>query len=223
MTTADASDYEKKPARYFGGCRADYVDALPDNNQATILEIGCAYGHTGALALERGKCGRYIGVELSPTAAEEARGRLTEVLVGNIETLELPFPEQHFDALILSEILEHLVDPWGVMKRLAPLVKPGGLVFASSPNISHYSVIKELVFGHWTLTDSGVMDRTHLRWFTPELYASLFEEAGFRVEEVRPVVPFAPRTRFLNALTGYRFNHLFMRQISIRARRQAKG
>lgn len=215
MALAPVMDYETKPSSYFEGCRADYVDALPATPEAAILEIGCASGGTGALALERGKCATYVGVELNPAAAEIAGHKLTQVLTGNVEEMELPFKPASFDALIVSEVLEHLIDPWKVMQRLAPLVKPGGLVFASSPNISHYSVILRLLQGRWELTDKGVMDRTHLRWFTPALFADLFEQAGFQVTEVRPVTPFAGRTRTLNRLTGNRLRHLFMRQISI--------
>jgi len=220
MNSPTAGYYEEKPEYYFGGCRHDYVDCLPENPNASILEIGCAHGNTGALALTLGKCGQYVGVEISPTVAEIAREKLTDVLVGNIEEIELPFAPASFDALIISEVLEHLIDPWKVVQKLSPFIKPGGAVFASSPNISHYSVIKELIHGRWELAEDGAMDRTHLRWFTPSLYADLFEQAGFSVEEVRPVTPFGSRTRFINQMTGNRFRHLFMRQISIRGRKQ---
>lgn len=220
MTLSKVMDYKTKPASYFEGCREDYVAALPGAPGAAILEIGCASGGTGALALERGKCGTYVGVELNPAVAEIAQGKLTRVITGNIEEIDLPFEPGSFDALIVSEVLEHLVDPWAVMQKLAGLVRPGGLVFASSPNISHYSVILRLLQGRWELTDRGVMDRTHLRWFTPALFADLFGQAGFEVTEIRPVTPFAGRTRQLNRLTGNRFRHLFMRQISIAGRRR---
>lgn len=212
--------YDAKPDAYFAGCRADFVAALPDNPQAAVLEIGCAAGRTGELALTRGKCGRYVGVELSAKVADTARPRLSEVLVGNVEHMDLPFAAASFDALILSEVLEHLVDPWATLERLAPLVRPGGLVLASSPNISHYSVIARLLRGRWDLADRGVMDRTHLRWFTPHLFAEMFERAGFAVEDLSPVTAFAPRTRALLRLSGGRGRHLFMRQISLRGRRR---
>ena len=105
--------------------RDDYVAALPDDPEASILEIGCSNGATGALALARGKCRRYCGVELFPEPAAAARERLTEVVEGDVEQLELPWPAQSFDALILSEVLEHLRDPWAVLERLRPLLRPG--------------------------------------------------------------------------------------------------
>lgn len=220
MIASPIMDYQSKPSSYFEGCRADYVAELDNNPKAEILEIGCAGGSTGALALEKGKCNRYVGVELNPDIAKQASARLTDVIVGNVETIELPFSPSTFDAIIVSEVLEHLIDPWSVVERLALLVKPSGIIFASSPNISHYSVILRLLQGQWKLEDRGVMDRTHLRWFTPTLYSQVFEQAGFEVEEIRPVTPFSSRTRFINWITSDRTRHLFMRQISIKARRK---
>ena len=136
--------------------------------------------------------------------------------------MPLPFAPASFDALIISEVLEHLVDPWAVLARLAPLVRSGGLIFASSPNISHHKVIRSLLRGRWDLADQGVMDRTHLRWFTPATYAGMFEGAGFVVEEVRPVRPFGWKPRLFNRLTGGRWQHLFMSQTSIRGRKSSE-
>jgi 2-polyprenyl-3-methyl-5-hydroxy-6-metoxy-1,4-benzoquinol methylase len=216
VKTDSIVDYKSKPESYFQGCREDYVTALPDNPGASILEVGCAYGATGQLALERGKCSRYVGIDINPDVSDIAGERLSEVIIGNVEEMSIDFQSNSFDALILSEVLEHLVDPWAVVKSLGTFVKPGGLVLASSPNISHYSVILNLLKGQWRLTDKGVMDRTHLRWFVPELYCELFERAGFAIDDVGPIVPFGHRTRILNAVTGNKFKHCFMRQISIR-------
>ena len=87
------------------------------------------------------------------------------------------------------------VDPWAALARLSPLVKSGGVALASSPNVSHYSIVANLARGRFELTDFGAMDRTHMRWFTPATYRALFEGAGFAVEETVPVTAFAPRTR----------------------------
>lgn len=216
---AGTAAYLAKDGSYFQGVRADYIEALPDAPGATILEIGCAEGQTGALALARGKCARYIGVELHAPSAEVAATRLSEVHVGNIEEMRLDIAPASLDAIIVSEVFEHLVDPWAVVGRLAPLLRPGGLFFASSPNIGHHRVIRSLIAGRWELANEGVMDRTHLRWFTPAAYAAMFEGAGLKVEEVRPVRPFGWKPRLFNALTGGRWQHLFMTQTSVRARK----
>lgn len=217
--SAVAAFYDTKPDSYFSGARVDFVEALPADPKAAILEIGCGNGTTGALALSAAKCATYCGVELSPRAAGGARKRLTEVVVGNIEEIALDWPAATFDALILSEVLEHLVDPWQVMKRLAPLVRPGGLVLVSSPNIAHYSIVLQLLAGRWDLTDRGAMDRTHLRWFTPRTYADLINTSGFKVDTIRPMVPFSPHVRCLTRLFAGSIDHLFMRQIVIHGRK----
>jgi 2-polyprenyl-3-methyl-5-hydroxy-6-metoxy-1,4-benzoquinol methylase len=215
MDSTSSDGYQAKPPSYFSGVRADYVGALPVSSSAAILELGCARGGTGRLALQSGKCGRYVGIEMHPEAAEEARKHLTEVLVGDVERLEFPWPAQSFDVLILSEVLEHLVDPWAVLARLAVLLKPGAVVMASSPNISHYRIVLGLLQGRWELEERGAMDRTHLRWFTPASFRQMFEEAGFAVTSVEPLSAPGRKARILNALTGNRFRHLFMTQINL--------
>lgn len=207
--------YAVKPASYFSKARTDFVDRLARDSSASILEVGCGTGATGALALSEGCCGRYVGIELFEQAADEAREVLSEVITGNVEVLTFDWQPASFDAVIFSEVLEHLVDPGQVLKNLARFVRPGGMLLASSPNISHWRVIRELIMGRFRLQDQGVFDRTHLRWFTPESFANLIEDAGFVVEEVGPVTAFSSRTELISRLTGGRFDHLFMTQVAI--------
>lgn len=211
--------YLSKDDEYFSGARSDYVASLPSNPAAKVLEVGCGNGGTGALALVEGKCGSYCGVELFEEAADKAREKIDEVVLGNVEEIKLPWGPDTFDALILSEVLEHLVDPWTTLRNLRPYLKPGALVFASSPNVSHYRVIKMLILGEWSLADRGVMDRTHLRWFTPNTYRNLFVSCGYAVDSVQELVPLGLLARVVNALTLGRFKHLFIRQISLKAHR----
>ncbi len=213
-------DYGRKAEAYFAGARSDFVARLNTGPSSSILEIGCGSGDTGALALAGGKAGRYVGVELFEQAATVARRRLSEVIVGDVERMALSFEPGSFDALILSEVLEHLVDPWLVMRRLAPFVKRGGTVLASSPNVAHWRVVRELLRGRFELADQGVFDRTHMRWFTPQTFRAMFEGAGFAVDEVGPVTSFSARTRAISSLTGGRFDHLFMVQIALAGHRR---
>lgn len=212
--------YAAKSASYFSNARADFVDRLPRDPSARILEIGCGTGATGALALSEGRAGNYVGVELFEAAANEAREVLSDVITGNVESLDFSWQPASFDALILSEVLEHLVEPGEVLKKLARFVRPGGMVLASSPNISHWRVIRELVRGKFELADQGVFDRTHLRWFTPQSFAQMFEDAGFRSDDIGPVTAFSPRTELISRLTAGRFDHLFMTQIAFQGTRR---
>ena len=181
-----AEDYRAKDASYFSNARVDYIGLLPADPEASILELGCGNGATGALALAEGKCGRYVGIELFEPMARQARDVLTEVHVGDVEKMSLPYAPGTFDALILSEVMEHLVDPYTTLAKLTDLLKPGALVFASSPNIGHWRNVVGLALGRFEYTDVGMMDRTHLRWYTPDSFARMFEDAGVTVERLAP-------------------------------------
>jgi 2-polyprenyl-3-methyl-5-hydroxy-6-metoxy-1,4-benzoquinol methylase len=215
----DERGYGAKPPGYFEGVREDYIAELPVNPQVRILEIGCGDGGTGYLALKERKCGEYCGVELLSSAAERAKERISEVVVGDVEEIALPWSSSSFDVLILSEVLEHLVDPWAVLKKLWPLLKPGAIVFASSPNVSNHRVIRMLIRGDWNLTDMGRMDKTHLRWFTPRSYAALFTSCGYVVDSVSQVGTLSLKAKVLSKLSFGRFHHLFISQVNLRAHR----
>jgi 2-polyprenyl-3-methyl-5-hydroxy-6-metoxy-1,4-benzoquinol methylase len=215
--------YSAKDAGYFSGVRSDILEELPRDPAARILEIGCGTGATGETALATGRAGFYRGVEFDPESAQRARSVLTDVVFANVETIDPALIADSYDVLILSEVLEHLIDPWGVMKALAPFVKPGGRVYASSPNISHHKVIRSLLSGRFDYEVSGVMDRTHVRWFTPATYRAMFEEAGFQTLSVGPVAPYPRKARLINRLSGGRLAHLFQVQIMYKGRKAGPG
>ena len=96
----------------------------------------------------------------------------------------------------------------------AGLLKPGGVILASSPNVSHYRIIAQLLRGRFEYADVGPMDRTHLRWFTPVSYAQMFEDAGFATRHVGPMTPAGRKTKLLRAASlGLLPASLFMRQV----------
>lgn len=215
-----AADYASKSSDYYNNARRDIVAALPDDPTASILELGCGTGDTGALASRKGKCGRYVGIEMFEPAALQARNVLTAVHVGDVSTVELPYAPETFDALVMSEVLEHLVDPDSVLERLLSLIKPGGLVFASSPNVAHWRLVRNLVFGRFDYEAAGVMDRTHLRWFTPTSYAAMFERAGVAVERLEKLGQ-EQRAPLYDRVVPSRLRHLFWTQINLVGRKRA--
>jgi len=207
--------YNDKSEGYFAGVRRDFLDLLPQTGSARVLEIGCGAGETGAAAIAENRCEHYVGVELAPQAASVARTRLTEIIEGDVEHLEFPWPDGHFDAVLMSEVLEHLVDPWSVVTRLSAKLKPGALVVASSPNVAQMAIVRGLLANRWELTETGVMDRTHLRWFTQDSYRKMFEDAGVQVQSVSPMAKPGNISRLFNAITLNRLRHLTVRQICI--------
>jgi 2-polyprenyl-3-methyl-5-hydroxy-6-metoxy-1,4-benzoquinol methylase len=213
-----ASGYADKPEDYFSGARTDIVDSLSSDNSRGILELGCGEGVLGAYARASGKCGLYVGIEFSPAAAAVARGRVDELYCVDVEEFDPPFKEGFFDVLIANEVLEHLVDPWRIVKQYRRYLKDGAMVFASCPNVAHRATIGMLLRGDWSLEDSGRMDRTHLRWFTPKTFREMFELAGYEVTKVKALVEPGSRAKVFNALTGGKLAHLTVSQIALEAR-----
>ncbi len=161
------SAYAAKAAEYYVGARLDFVERLPRGpvgiDPRDRMRIGGDRRHrarAGPMCAVRRR-----GAHARACGAREAR--LSRVLVGDIEQMHLEFEPSEFDALILSEVLEHLREPGLLVERLAPLIRPGGVVLASSPNVSSWRVILTLLRGAFPAADRGVFDRTHLRWFTP--------------------------------------------------------
>lgn len=214
------SEYGHKPSGYFTGARKPFVDDLPANPNARLLEIGCGNGDTAAYALATGKCGWCAGVELCIEPAAEAAGRLHAVHVGDIEELQLPYPPNHFDVLIMSEVLEHLRNPWVTLRNLHPLLASGAWVLSGSPNAAHHSVLRMLMRGRWDYAPVGIMDQTHLRWFTPATYREMFEACGYEIVSVGPASPLRPKARWFNHLTCGGLQHLLHSQICLKARRK---
>lgn len=194
-------EYDSKPQRYYGIPRREMLAFIPDG-VSSVLEIGCGTGAFGALVKQQRGC-RYTGVELMSQAAELARSQLDEVIVANIEQTPLPFPQQSFDCLVCNDVLEHLVDPWAALRTLTGFLRPGGYIVISLPNVRFSEVVKNLVVRkRWEYENEGVLDRTHLRFFTESSVRTLVESANVEVLQLRGInaIKYAWRLRILNAM-----------------------
>jgi SAM-dependent methyltransferase len=151
-----------------------------------ILDVGCGAGGLGAALKRRGPV-EVIGVEADPDAAHAAAQVLDRVHVGDIEGLDLPYGPDTFDCIVVADILEHLRDPWVALKRLGPLLARRGRLVASLPNVRHWTVLRGLLEGEWTYLPAGILDRSHLRFFTRTSGRALLEAAGLTVVEIHPL------------------------------------
>jgi SAM-dependent methyltransferase len=221
LMPVSAQEYSAKNSEYFGAVRTDVLGLLPTRMER-VLEIGCGSGDTLAYLKAIGRCSWAAGVELFPTAAAHARERLDRVYEGNVETMPLELEPGSIDAVLCLDVLEHLFDPWAVVRKLDPLLKPGGVLIASIPNVRHLKVLAPLIFrGRWDYGDSGLLDRTHLRFFVRDTAIDLLECSGLKVDAVEangPLVPGAPLT-LLNKLTLSVFQGFLDFQYLIRARK----
>lgn len=218
-TTGNIDDaYRDKEERYFKGVRQEIIPLVPQGVE-NILEIGCGTGSTLRYLKEAELCRWTAGVELFAGAAAEAKENIDLALQGNIEQMELPFQAEQFDVILCLDVLEHLVDPWAVVKRLDGLLKPGGSIIASIPNVRFYKVPLQLLFkGKWEYKDEGILDRTHLRFFTFNSARDLLEVSGLKVDKVlfRGMEKGGPRYRS-NMLTLGLLTHLMTEQYLMRA------
>lgn len=175
-------DYTDKPETYFGNPREDIAPLLPDHAEH-VLEIGCGSGPTLGWLKRTGRCRVAVGLELFESAATIARTHADEVIVGNAEQIiETSFEPASFDLVLCLDVLEHMVDPWAFVTQLERILKPGGLLVCSIPNVRHVSVLMPLISaGRWTYGPSGILDRTHLRFFTLETALELVSTRQLRV------------------------------------------
>jgi 2-polyprenyl-3-methyl-5-hydroxy-6-metoxy-1,4-benzoquinol methylase len=158
----------------------------PQEEPLRILEVGCACGATLLGIKNRYPQADLHGIELNRNAASVA-ALIADVTDQDIEKLELRYSKHFFDYVIFADVLEHLNDPWNVLANVFPYLKEDGKVLASIPNVMHYSLIRNLLDGYWTYTDSGLLDRTHLRFFTFHEIKQLFGDAGYSEMKVNLV------------------------------------
>ncbi len=168
---------------------------------AAILDVGCGYATTSQHLQQLGN--RVTGIESSPEAVAKARQRLNEVIAADLrdrEQVGAQIGDRRFDAIIFADVLEHLDWPAPVLKSYLPYLAPGGTVIVSLPNVGNWSSRLGLLAGRFEYADTGVLDRTHLRFFTKSSARRLVEQAGLRISRqsytpglVRPLVPLAKK------------------------------
>jgi methionine biosynthesis protein MetW len=170
---------------YFSNAKPAFL-GLIDPRGLRVLDLGCGGGHNGAL-LKHAGAREVVGVELHAGAAAQARKRLDTVVQGDLADLDLSLlGDEPFDAILASDVLEHMADPEAVLARALTRLRPGGVVVVSLPNVAHVVVFANLLMQRWPRKNSGIFDSTHLRFFAKRDMVRLLEGAGLRVLRVEP-------------------------------------
>jgi 2-polyprenyl-3-methyl-5-hydroxy-6-metoxy-1,4-benzoquinol methylase len=164
---------------YFLHARPEVLERIPVS-ASNVLELGCAAGVLGLTVKSRQRC-RYVGVEVDLFAARIAANALDHVTVLDLDSVELPFDPGTFDCVVCADVLEHLKDPWGVLGQLFTVLRPGGQIVVSIPNIRNLGVVAQQLAGDWVYQDAGILDRTHLRFFTRRSFERALVGAGFEI------------------------------------------
>lgn len=166
-------------APYYHLVRHDVLRHVPPGTKR-LLDVGCGAGLTALHAKQSLGVQEAIGVEFVEFAAAEAAKHLDRVHVGDIEQMQLDYPDGYFDCILCADVLEHLRDPWAVLRSLRRLLARDGVLIASIPNIRHARVLAKILFDRFEYEPSGILDRTHLRFFTRHTIIQLFETTGYR-------------------------------------------
>ncbi len=176
-----ANDYKAKDFElYFQNERHEMLQYIPQKSY-TILDVGCGGGSFGQLLKEQRPV-EIWGVEMNEHAAAVAAQRLDRVVCGAFDS-SLNLPTQSFDCIVFNDVLEHLVDPFAALTYSKELLRAGGVIVASIPNVRYFDNIWNLlVCKDWQYSDYGILDRTHLRFFTRRSILSTFDALGYWVE-----------------------------------------
>ncbi len=188
--TAGATAGDAPPELAMAGAYPDFANpellaAIPLDAR-TVIDIGCSGGALGAAYLRLNPAARVLGIDTDEAALAIARTRLTEVARCDIQAEDLPFDlSGGVDVLVYGDVLEHLADPWAVLARHVRHLNPGGAVVVCFPNVEHWSIAYRLFAGRFDYDERGLLDRTHLRFFTPRTMRALLERAGLTPCDVR--------------------------------------
>lgn len=188
----------------YTGERSDIVNLIP-KGVYKVLDIGCSIGTLGKQLKQRNNA-EVIGIESNNEMALEAENNLDKVIIADVEELNFSdyFPLEYFDCIILADILEHLRDPWIVLKKVSRLLNKKGIVIASIPNVRHYTTILNLVVkGIWPYRERGIHDRTHLRFFTLKTIKEMFENSGLKINKIERKYRIIEKPHVYNTYSRY--------------------
>lgn len=177
----------------------DLLTLIPSEVK-TLVEIGCS---SGALAREYKKINRhchYIGVDIVPEYVKLAKRFCDTAIALDIETADSVFLREKLssECWIFADSLEHLRDPWALLSKIRKIIPANGCIVACIPNAQHWSVQARLSIGDFRYQDMGLLDKTHLRWFTRATIVEMFENAGFQIVAGKPRILDEPdREKFL--------------------------
>lgn len=213
--------FQDKNGWYYNLFKPGIASLIPGGPNV-VLDLGCGTGVLGRNLKELNKARELVGVEIFKEAADEAANHYEKVYLGDLEHMDLDY-ENYFDFVACGDILEHLADPWKMLGNIHTWLKTGGRVVASIPNVRYWRVLRNLLFrGDWEYLQAGILDKTHLRFFTRKSLLKALTEAGFNVEYAGFDV-YGTKQRLFNTITFRRLEGFMGSQIIVVGKKEGSS
>ena len=199
--------YLTKENSYFSLEREMFKNAIKEKN-ISILDIGCGTGVLGLYFRQNQNC-TVSGIEINNAAYLESIKNLDHVIKGNVETLDIPYENNKFDYIVMGDVLEHLINPMGTIKKIIKFLKPGGKILITVPNVRHWSILISLIFkDKWKYESWGLLDYTHLRFFTKKSLHKMLNDNSFNLVKSSRVIQKKSKSSIFNFFTFGLFSGL---------------
>jgi 2-polyprenyl-3-methyl-5-hydroxy-6-metoxy-1,4-benzoquinol methylase len=212
---------DKQP-EYFQQSRTEMLPYIPAS-AASILDVGCGEGRFGSTL--KGRACEVWGIEIEEDAAKKAAEYLDNVLVGDVRSQIDRLPNNYFDCIVFNDILEHLLDPCKILEAIGDKLKNGGFVVSSIPNVRYYENMKNLLIKkQWEYEKEGILDYTHIRFFTEKSIREMFRASGYEVVRMQGInaMNWSWKLRLLSALLMGYINDMKYLQYACVARKSMK-
>lgn len=177
-----------KTQEYYTQTRPEMMNFVPFGAKK-VLDIGCGSALFSLQVKDRNNA-EVWGIELDKEVAKVASVKIDRVLCGDAFSLLNELPDNYFDCIIFNDVLEHLDDPYSLLKQIKVKLSPNGVIVSSIPNVRFITnLYKLLIKKDWKYEDSGILDNTHLRFFTQKSIIQMYEEAGYKIEKIEGINP----------------------------------
>jgi 2-polyprenyl-3-methyl-5-hydroxy-6-metoxy-1,4-benzoquinol methylase len=216
--------YKNKDKTYFSNVRFDLVQFIAAKPGNKVLEVGAGGGDTLVSIKSQALADFVVGIELNKVEGSNQDNPLIDRFIfGNIESMEIDLPQNHFDYILIGDVLEHLIDPWKVIEKVQRHLAPGGKLVVSIPNFRHYTALIQVYLkGSFAYNEFGLFDKTHLRFFCKQDMIRIFCIPQLEIKSVSSILHHLPPSKIgrLNNITLRIFEEFLSKQFLICAEKK---
>lgn len=186
MNTPSLDGLYDKDRKYYSVDRPEMLKYLP-MSATTMLDIGCGEGSFGK-SVAQARAVEVWGIDFDQQSIDIAKDVLHKTYCGDVQQLIQELPDGYFDGIYFNDLLEHLIDPYTLLEQIKPKLSSSGMVIASIPNLRYFRVLAQIIFDKdFRYEKKGIMDETHMRFFTQKSIRRMFVETGYQVQQLEPL------------------------------------